>query len=79
MNSCRQAVAKHCLWLILPLVFCVSVLAAGTTTEAEEKETPERYHIAVFDWPHVDTPYTVSLWILLASIAKIGSFLFPFE
>ncbi len=30
------------------------------------------YHIATFDWEHVSAPYTIGLWILLATLAKIG-------
>jgi hypothetical protein len=32
----------------------------------------ERYHVAKFDFAYVDTPFLVALWILFASIAKIG-------
>lgn len=45
-----------------------------TTGEPEKKEKLERYQVAIFDWEAVQGPYTLALWILLASVAKIGSF-----
>jgi len=32
----------------------------------------QHYHVASFDFSFVSTPFTVSLWIILSSVAKIG-------
>ena len=34
-----------------------------------------RYHVAVVDFDRVMTPFVVSLWIVFASLAKIGEYL----
>ena len=36
----------------------------------EDGKKLERYQVAVFKWKEVQIPYTVALWILLASVAK---------
>uniref|UniRef100_A0A914HU55 Sodium/hydrogen exchanger n=1 Tax=Globodera rostochiensis TaxID=31243 RepID=A0A914HU55_GLORO len=38
----------------------------------EEEQRPTHFQIVSLNWHHVETPYTVSVWILLASIAKIS-------
>lgn len=38
-------------------------------------ETPfeeTRLHVFTLDYPHVQIPFEITLWILLASLAKIG-------
>uniref|UniRef100_A0A183BZH2 Sodium/hydrogen exchanger n=1 Tax=Globodera pallida TaxID=36090 RepID=A0A183BZH2_GLOPA len=37
----------------------------------EEEQRLTHFQIVSLNWHHVETPYTVSVWILLASIAKI--------
>ncbi|KAL3077285.1 hypothetical protein niasHS_013274 [Heterodera schachtii] len=39
--------------------------------EEEEERQMTHFQIVSLNWHHVETPYTVSVWILLASIAKI--------
>jgi len=34
-----------------------------------------RYHVANLDFANVSTPFVISLWIVFASIAKIGKYL----
>lgn len=35
-------------------------------------QNSERYRILSFNFHHVEVPYVICLWILLASVAKIG-------
>lgn len=34
-----------------------------------------RYHVAAFDFAYVATPFIVSLWVIFASVAKIGVYI----
>lgn len=71
---------KHGLWYGVLftsaafLVFHVHVSSAGAEHESQKhgKNTSERYRIISFDFQHVEVPYVICLWILLASVAKIG-------
>ncbi|KAK7114435.1 sodium/hydrogen exchanger 3-like [Littorina saxatilis] len=45
------------------------------SNEANSNET-ERYQLVVWDFQHVEIPYVICLWILLASVAKIGFHLY---
>uniref|UniRef100_A0A914VU94 Sodium/hydrogen exchanger n=1 Tax=Plectus sambesii TaxID=2011161 RepID=A0A914VU94_9BILA len=38
----------------------------------DDYEKPTRYQIVKFKWREVQLPYTIAIWILLASLAKIG-------
>uniref|UniRef100_A0A5S6Q5A0 Sodium/hydrogen exchanger n=1 Tax=Trichuris muris TaxID=70415 RepID=A0A5S6Q5A0_TRIMR len=40
--------------------------------DSSENETGHRYYVASFNWSHVQAPFTIALWILLASAAKMG-------
>ncbi|XP_013782494.1 sodium/hydrogen exchanger 3-like, partial [Limulus polyphemus] len=42
-----------------------------------EKHEIHRYHVAKVDFPHVSTPYIISIWILIAGLAKIGFHVTP--
>lgn len=33
-----------------------------------------RFHVAAFDFAYVATPFIVSLWVIFASVAKIGAY-----
>lgn len=35
--------------------------------------TPKRYQVISFDWGHVKIPFTVAIWIMIATVAKIGN------
>jgi hypothetical protein len=32
---------------------------------------PRFFKIVTLNWEHVDLPYTIAIWLLLASVAKI--------
>lgn len=49
-----------------------SVVAPGTTP-FEESRLP----VFTLDYPHVQIPFEITLWILLASLAKIGELARP--
>jgi hypothetical protein len=51
-----------------------SVVAPGTTP-FEESRLP----VFTLDYPHVQIPFEITLWILLASLAKIGERAGPAE
>lgn len=38
----------------------------------EESDKVERYPVATIDFGRVETPFIIGVWILFASIAKIG-------
>jgi solute carrier family 9 (sodium/hydrogen exchanger), member 3 len=39
---------------------------------AAEEGTHERYPVTTVDFSRVETPFIIGIWILFASIAKIG-------
>lgn len=43
-----------------------------TDTDGEEHHEIERYKVAVFDFNYVRTNLMIAIWVLFASIAKIG-------
>ncbi|XP_041375066.1 sodium/hydrogen exchanger 3-like [Gigantopelta aegis] len=49
-------------------LFSVCVTADGKS----DNETVGRYQLVSFDFHHVEIPYVICLWVLLASVAKIG-------
>lgn len=56
-----------------------AVLGVLTAAPADEKEKDltnetERYPLVNWDFNHVEIPYVICLWILLASVAKMGKF-----
>ncbi|XP_070607940.1 sodium/hydrogen exchanger 4 [Erythrolamprus reginae] len=53
-----------------------SVLSKTEPFDATESGRDERLHIFTLDYEYVQIPYEVTLWILLASLAKIGFHLY---
>lgn len=49
-----------------------SALSKTDPFDATESGRDERLHIFTLDYEYVQIPYEVTLWILLASLAKIG-------
>lgn len=43
----------------------------GDDNTHESKEV-ERYQVAHVNWHHVEVPFSIALWLLLAGVAKIG-------
>lgn len=68
-------------WILLAALFLALTLSVVANTsegnkqkrEAEtEPEKLKRFQVVAWNFPHVETPYIISLWIVLASVAKIG-------
>ena len=63
-------------WSLLELTLCAClILSQWSPVQAEgtKNEThSERYPLVVFDFERVELPYIICLWVLIASLAKIG-------
>ncbi|XP_076370956.1 sodium/hydrogen exchanger 3-like [Tachypleus tridentatus] len=57
----------------------ISKIHGGKNAVEESHKTHERhrYHVATVDFPHVSVPYIISVWILIAGLAKIGFHVTP--
>uniref|UniRef100_A0A1I7XTP8 Na_H_Exchanger domain-containing protein n=1 Tax=Heterorhabditis bacteriophora TaxID=37862 RepID=A0A1I7XTP8_HETBA len=66
------------MWLLI-LVLCISTTIASEcqNNEKEEEKNLTRYPIALFKWKEVKVPLTVSLWLIVASVAKIIFHIIP--
>lgn len=56
-------------WGIFLIFFLFPV--AAQMEDSTLKHRNEAYQIVTFKWHHVQDPYTIALWILVASLAKI--------
>uniref|UniRef100_A0A915DIP2 Cation/H+ exchanger domain-containing protein n=1 Tax=Ditylenchus dipsaci TaxID=166011 RepID=A0A915DIP2_9BILA len=56
------------LFVLINLFGCPTLYGEAVTKQIE---APERFEIVSFNFKNVATPYTISLWLLFASIAKI--------
>lgn len=58
----------------LPQPVGISPSPGMDTTQAPSGTPFEetRLHVFTLDYPHVQVPFEITLWILLASLAKIG-------
>lgn len=78
-KSCINYALILCLYMVVRQVSSVSEEVLGV-----EENIIERYKIAKFNFDHVSGVYTITLWILLGSLAKIcklkqkSSFLYPY-
>ncbi|MEE6470342.1 hypothetical protein FKM82_008935 [Ascaphus truei] len=67
-------------WLFVPLALASSASSSSNSelSPAPRNEvTPEtRLSVFTLDYPHVQIPFEITLWILLASLAKIGFHLY---
>ncbi|KRY48495.1 Sodium/hydrogen exchanger 3, partial [Trichinella britovi] len=67
-------------WIVCSFVMLFSLVKSqelllqqqNKVQKAAGNETDLRYNVAKFDWHHVQTPFTIALWILLASVAKVA-------
>lgn len=67
---------------LLELTLCTClILSQWSTVTAEENSEEkgngthsERYPLVVFDFERVELPYIICLWVLIASLAKIGKY-----
>jgi hypothetical protein len=45
-----------------------------TSTEAHSESEGKKIKVAKFDFKYIATPFIVSVWVLLASLLKVGTF-----
>ncbi|KAH7977312.1 hypothetical protein HPB49_000580 [Dermacentor silvarum] len=48
-------------------------ISAGHHGSGERDGTPKRFQVAKVDFHHVATPFIISVWIIIAGFAKIGT------
>ena len=58
--------------LATAIILTVALSAVCETADFSKNETVGRYQLVSFDFHHVEIPYVICLWVLLASVAKIG-------
>ncbi len=61
------------MWLVLLLVGFSSPLASSAENVTNEGEG--RFHVVTVDWEKIQLPFGIALWLLLATVVKIGPFL----
>ncbi|KAJ6657820.1 hypothetical protein lerEdw1_001870 [Lerista edwardsae] len=59
-------------WGLLLGLLLLLPAAAGTEAGSAEHDS-QGFQVVVFKWHHVQDPYIIALWILVASLAKICS------
>lgn len=58
--------------LIFSIYVCVYVNATTSEFEAGDEKVEKRYEVAKFNFVEVANVYSITLWILVGSLAKIG-------
>lgn len=58
--------------LRLALLLALGVLPRARGFEEEAHGESQGFQVVTFKWQHVQDPYIIALWILVASLAKIG-------
>ncbi|XP_006900235.1 PREDICTED: sodium/hydrogen exchanger 3 [Elephantulus edwardii] len=64
---------RPCWGLLLALALFLRALprARGVEEEPGAHGSSSGFQVVTFEWPHVQDPYIIALWILVASLAKI--------
>ncbi|XP_066433893.1 sodium/hydrogen exchanger 2-like [Eleutherodactylus coqui] len=75
MHRCLLYSLSICLITFAQLTSSSSGSSQESSTHHEET-APERLPVVTLDYPHVQVPFEITLWILLASLAKIGFHLY---
>jgi hypothetical protein len=66
---------KHSIILILILGLLIRKYYCKEQVYAHNPPTALRFHVAEFNFDHVSDVYAITLWILLGSLAKVGSYI----
>ena len=73
----RETNSTNLLFDPVPLNFSdLGSLNTSSLANNHHKSLHKRYHVAAFDFNYVSTPFIISVWIVFASIAKIGLVIF---
>lgn len=59
-------------WFLLGLMALPAALGQRSSGSPINSSQPQSFAIVSFKWEHVKEPYIITLWILVASLAKIG-------
>lgn len=43
-----------------------------SSNETKKREKVHSFHVAKFDFKRIKTPFTIAIWVLLASLGKLG-------
>ena len=69
--SGRGAPGPRC-GLLLALLLALGALPRVRGVEEQSGGASQGFQVVSFKWHHVKDPYIIALWILVASLAKIG-------
>uniref|UniRef100_A0ABI7VPM8 Sodium/hydrogen exchanger n=1 Tax=Felis catus TaxID=9685 RepID=A0ABI7VPM8_FELCA len=69
--SGRGAPGPRC-GLLLALLLALGALPRARGVEEQSGGASQGFQVVSFKWHHVKDPYIIALWILVASLAKIG-------